>query len=421
MSRTRLTGGLVTLIAALFLAQYLRAWLAIPAPQARTSDFAGTYAAAMLWREGQPGRMYDTQAQEQVLLRAGTPRDHLYIPFENPPPAAVVASPLSLLGADAAYRGFSALQLLLLLAGVVAAARAAPWPAATGRAVKLAVMACALAGIGTGLLLVEGQWDGVAALGVGLAYAAWRRDRPGWAGLAAGVALALAKPHLGLGLLAFAAGRRDWRAAGGMAAGAVGVAMASLATTGVGGTGAFVHALLQPANNPLLVMQGASGFFASWLGTSAPALTLTALAVVAGVGAAAWMGAQSRRPALFEPAFAGAVALSLLVSIHLLGHDLTLLAPALVALLAWLARRSASPRSWPDVPAAAALLTWAAMSFASQQDLGNYSPAPPGRLTPVVLAAMAGACCAVVARVSGARSARSGAASAPSLSPSAPR
>ena len=96
-------------------------------------------------------------------------------------------------------------------------------------------------------------------------------------------------------------------------------------------------------------MQGASGLFGSLLGAGAGSFGLS---IIAGLGAAmasGWLGAVSRRRRdLLEPAFAGAVVLSLFGSPHLLGHDLTLLAPAAVAALAWTTARDASAAgAWP--------------------------------------------------------------------------
>ena len=85
--------------AATALAHYAQVWAAIPPAQARTSDFAGTYVASTLWRSGQAASLYDVRVEEAVMARTGAPPDHLYIPFENPPFAAVLAAPVSLLDA----------------------------------------------------------------------------------------------------------------------------------------------------------------------------------------------------------------------------------------------------------------------------------------------------------------------------------
>jgi hypothetical protein len=102
-----------------------------------------------------------------------------------------------------------------------------------------------------------------------------------------------------------------------------------------------------------------------------------------------------RERRLFEPALAGAVLLSLLAAPHLLGHDLTLLAPSLVFGLAWLAARKpahAFPAGWPDRDALLLIMAWIALSFATMYDLGKNTTGLPGRLTPWVLLLLAAAC-----------------------------
>lgn len=399
LSRPRLIGALIAIVAALLLTQYVRVWLAIPPDLARTSDFAGTYAAATLWRTGHGDLMYSSPAEERVLRATGTPADHLDVPFENPPSAAVVASPLSLLDPVTAYRVWSLLQLGLIALAVLIAARAAPWPARAGPVVRLAACLAAIAGVGTFLLFAEGQWDGPVALGVAFAYASWRRGHGGRAGFAIGFTMALAKPHLALGLVAFATGRRDRRALAGIATGAATAVLLSVLGGGFGATSAFVHALLTPSYNPLTQMQGASGLVASWLGQGGLALAAIVACMAGGILVAGRLGSWSRgRADLLEPAFAGAVAMTLFVAPHLLAHDLVLLAPVLVFGLAWVARRAPAPAwGWPDYRGLAVLGAWVLLSLTALQDLGNSSPAPPGRVTPWVLLLLGGLCWTAVA------------------------
>jgi hypothetical protein len=282
-----------------------------------------------------------------------------------------------------AWALWSWFQLLLLAVAIVVAARAAPWPARAGP-LRLAVCLAALAGVGTGLLFLEGQWDGCAALGLAAGYALWRRDRSFAAGLAVALGIGMAKPHLALGVAAFVVGRRDWRAVGGALAGAVALLLASVAVVGVGGVESYVGALLQPSNSPVREMLGFSGLFGSWLGPG----RLTDLLTVAG-GAVAlmvafWVGARARRePALLEPALFAVTALSLLASPHLLGHDLTLLAPALVAVLGWLAVRASA---WPGSAGAALLAGWIILSALGLVDLvGDQAGGSGVRLVPWAL------------------------------------
>ena len=387
--RARLVAGLLIVLATGALVHYTQVWAAIPAAQARTSDYAGTYVASTLWRQGRAGSLYDVPAEEAVMAAAGAPAAHLYIPFENPPFAAVVASPLSLLDATTAYRLWSLLQLALLGAAVAVAARAAPWPARRPRPAALAVCLVAFAGFGAGLLFVEGQWDGVSALGIAIAYAGWRRGARAGPGFAIGFSAALAKPHLALGIAAYMLGRRDWRGISGAAAGAATVGIGGLLAAGPGALGSFVRAVLQPANSPAMQMEGATGLVGSLLGGGTAPLLLSLLLEGAAVVAAGRLGVLARRhPGLSEPALLGAVALSLFASPHLLGHDLTLLAPALVAALAWGMRRELRTAGrWPGGVTLALLGGWVALSLSSLLDLGQTGVGFPGRLTPWILLA----------------------------------
>jgi Glycosyltransferase family 87 len=384
-------------VAAVVLAHYAQVWAVVPGSLAPTSDFAGTYVASTLIRSGHAAQIYDTATERQVLVESGAPASHDNIPFENPPAAAVVVLPLTLLGAGAAWRAWSLLQLALMVLSLLLVTRAAPWPVALSRLPRVAIGLVGLAGFGTGLLFLEGQWDGVSVLGLAGAYVLWRRDRPGAAGFALGFTAGIAKPQLVIGIAAYMIGRRDWRAVGGALVGAAVTVAIGLIGAGPNALGSFVTAIATPSNSPTAQMQGTSGLFGGLLG-HAPGVFL--LAVGAGIAAAAvagWLGTVAhRRPDLFEPSLCGAVALSLFASPHLLGHDLTLLAPVLVAGIAWLAGRP-NQRRWPGPATLGVLAVWALLSFASLGDLSQNGVGLPGRATPWVLLLTSGVWCALVA------------------------
>jgi hypothetical protein len=396
--RPRWFAAALIAIASIVLAHYAQVWTVVPGSLATTSDFAGTYVASTLIGSGHAGQIYDPVSERRTLVKSGAPASHDNIPFENPPAAAVVALPFTLLGAGPAWRAWSLLQLVLMGLSLLLVTRAAPWPAALPRLPRVAIVLVALAGFGTGLLLVEGQWDGVSVLGLASAYALWRRDRPVAAGFALGFTAAIAKPQLVIGIAAFMIGRRDWRAVGGALAGAAVTMAIGLVGAGPRAFGSFVAAIATPSNSPTAQMQGASGLFGSLLG-HAPGVFL--LAVAGGIAAAAvagWLGTVAhRRPDLFEPSLCAAAALSLFASPHLLGHDLTLLAPVLVAGLAWLAGRPGE-RLWPGMATLAVLATWVLLSVATLGDLSQNTVGLPGRATPWALLLTAAIWCGLVAR-----------------------
>jgi hypothetical protein len=385
-------------VASIVLAHYVQVWAVVPNSLAPTSDYAGTYVASTLIRSGHAAQIYDAATEREALVQTGAPTSHDDIPFENPPAAAVIALPFSLLGAGAAWRAWSLLQLALMGLSLLLVSRAAPWPASLPRLPKLAIVLVALAGFGTGLLFLEGQWDGVSVLGLALAYTFWRRDRPGAAGFALGFTAAIAKPQLVIGIAAYMIGRRDWRAVFGALLGATVSLGIGILGAGPRSLGSFLTAIATPSNSPTAQMQGTSGLFGSLLG-HAPGVFL--LAVAAGIAAAAlagWLGTVARRPReLFEPSLCAAVALSLFASPHLLGHDLTLLAPILVVGLAWLAGRPGE-HPWPGPATVTVVGLWVLLSFASLGDLSQNTVGFPGRATPWVLLLMAAAWCVLVVR-----------------------
>ena len=158
-------------IAAAVLLAYVVLWLGAGAAQIGRSDFTSTYVGATLLREGQGGSMYDETLQAPLHAALIAPDREGNLPFVNAPLAAAVALPVSLLSLQAAYRLWSLLQLALLVGAVVVAIRAAPGrrslPPLTLVAVGLGALAC----LGTLATLLLGQWDGLSALGLAVAYA----------------------------------------------------------------------------------------------------------------------------------------------------------------------------------------------------------------------------------------------------------
>jgi hypothetical protein len=385
-------------VASIVLAHYVQVWAVVPAPLAPTSDYAGTYVASTLIRSGHAAEIYDGALEQQALVDSGAPVSHDDIPFENPPAAAVIALPFSVLGAGAAWRAWSLLQLALMVFSLVLVARVAPWPATLPRLPRVAIVLVALAGFGTGLLFLEGQWDGVSVLGVACAYAFWRRDSPGAAGFALGFTAAIAKPQLVIGIAAYMIGRRDWRAVlGALLGAAVSVAIGVIGA-GPGSLGSFLSAIAMPSNSPTAQMQGTSGLFGSLLGHASGVFLLAVAAGIAAAAVAGWLGTVAhRRRDLFEPSLCAAVTLSLFASPHLLGHDLTLLAPVLVAGMAWLAARPGE-HPWPGPATVGVVAIWALLSVASLGDLSQNTVGLPGRATPWMLLLMAAAWCALVVR-----------------------
>ncbi|HEY8755672.1 MAG TPA: glycosyltransferase 87 family protein [Candidatus Dormibacteraeota bacterium] len=392
MSRLHPPAVAVAVVAAVLLAAYAALWSGVSVVNIDTSDFTATYVAGTLLREGHGATMYDQTAETAVHDAVIAPVRRGSLPFPNPPLSAVIAAPVTLLPLAAAYRLWQALQLLMLGLAVVVAARAAPWPTALRRrGVAGAAALVALAGTGTLSLGLLGQWDGFSALGLAAAYALWRRSDRFAGGAVLAATAAIAKPHLAIGLAALLLGWRDRRVLAGAAAGLAAMLLLSLVAVGPGGLAGFVDAARADAGRwPLASMLGFTGLFGSWLGDGAATQLLAAAGSSLAAGGCLLLGRRlaGDRSAL-EPCLGAATLLSLLASPHLLSHDLVLLAPVLVGLLAWAAVHDGA-MPWPGPRGRAVLAGWMVLSLAAALDLGAQSPAPPGRLVPWALLGLAG-------------------------------
>jgi hypothetical protein len=384
--RTRRAVVIATAVSTVLLAYYAISWAQVTPIRERGTDFSASYVAALLLRGDDGADLYNQQAEHArhlTLLPAGTV---INLPFITPPTTALLVLPLTVLDPGTAFRVWSMIELILLALGVWVAIRAGPWPPLIGRAPRTATIMIAVAAGGTYAFLLLGQIDGLTALGLGAAYAAWRKDRPGAAGFLMALAFAATKPHLAIGLGVWLLARRDWRALAGAAAGCALVALVSLALVGPSGIAGFASALSFAAGNtPGASTLGVPGMVASWLGSGAVMIGLAG-SVIALAGCVL-LGARSRgRPGALEASLAGAAALSLVASPHLLPHDLVILAPA----FAWCMARAAATESatWPGLATIRVIAAWTVLAVLTLVDTGNAAPAPPGRLVPLGLLAI---------------------------------
>ncbi|MGO8686458.1 MAG: glycosyltransferase family 87 protein [Candidatus Dormibacteria bacterium] len=366
---------------------YLLLWLEISPAQIGRTDFTNTYVGATLVRHGLAASMYSSALQASLYARVITPHHAGYLPFDAAPLAAVVTAPLSLLTLDAAYRIWSLLQFVLIAAAAVVAVRAAPSGDAIGRGQRMSFGLIALACVGTSSTLLQGQWDGVSALGLAISYACLRSRRMGWAGAVLAVSSLLAKPHLALGLAAFALGWRDRRLILGALAGGAAMVAVSVLAVGTGGVVGFVGSLgNQVTAWSVVPMVSLISIAGSVLGQTRTAdLVAAAGSVVAMVLGAVLGSAVRMRPHRLEAALAGATVLSVLASPHAYGHDLALLVPAAAWSLTALAAAGGSVRSLRR----AVLVTWVAINVADYLGATNAAPALVN-LTPWTLVAAAG-------------------------------
>jgi alpha-1,2-mannosyltransferase len=391
MSLPRSPAAVVAAAAAILLAGYAALWTGVSATNVNRADFTAFYVGGTLLREGYGAAIYDRSLQTDLHSSLIAPQQGVNLPFVNPPVAAVVIAPITLLPLGAAYRVWEAIQLLMLVAAVLIAARSSPWPERLRRGGTVATVLAALAGTGTLALGLLGQWDGLSALGLAVAYALWRRHRSFSGGAVLAGCVLLAKPHLALGLAALVLAWRDRRLLAGAACAVAVLGMVSLAAVGPAGIHGFLGSAGANAGAvPMASMQGFTGLTGSWLGDSAAATLIAAVFSATALAACVALGRRlSRDRAALEPCLALATVLSLLASPHLLAHDLVLLAPMLVALMAWAALRDqAAP--WPGPRSRAVLAGWVVLSLTAALDLGAQGVGPPGRLVPLALLGLAG-------------------------------
>jgi Glycosyltransferase family 87 len=399
--RTRRAVAIAAAVSTVLLAYYAISWAQVTPVRERGTDFSASYVAALLLRSGQGAQLYDHQVEQSrhlTLLPAGTV---INLPFITPPTTALLALPLTALDPGTAFRVWSVIELILLAIAVWVAIRAGPWPSGSGRGPRSATLLMATAAGGTYALLLLGQIDGVATLGLAVAYAAWRKHRPAAAGFWLALGFAATKPHLAVGLSIWLIARRDWRALGGAAAGCAVVVVVSLALVGPAGLAGFVSALgFAVGNTPSASTLGIPGLVASWLGSgAAPVVIGVTGSLIALIGCAV-LGVRSRaNPGALEASLVGAVALSLVASPHLLPHDLVILAPAFAWCAAHAAAAEAAP--WPGLVSIRMIAGWAALGVLTLVDTGNAAPAPPGRLVPLGLIGIGIA--ALLLRTSGTR------------------
>jgi hypothetical protein len=370
------------------IAVYVARFATMSRAEVLRSDYLPLDAAGHILRAGLGGQLYVDGVQGPIYaaLSAGDHTGDLL--FNHAPISAFLAVPFSLLGPTQGHALWSLVQLAMVAVGCVFAARGAPWPKQTSRAVVAATVLVALAGAGTLPLLLEGQGVGEITLGLGAAYWLWRRGHLGLGAWALVMGAAVAKPHLALGLTAFLLGWRERRLLLGVVAGAVtAIGLSVLIVGGDGVVGFLQTAVRSTGLFPAAQQLGFTGFFATLFGQGVPADVASVVCIVLALAGCVVLGGMVRHdPSKLEFALMAACALSLASAPHLLNHDLVLLAPMLVITVAAAARREAGMARWPGRTVRAALQLWVLLLIAAGAD---STLALPIKLTPVVLVVFA--------------------------------
>jgi hypothetical protein len=358
-------------VGAAVLATYLVFWFGVSRKEIGRSDFTSTYVGAYLWSHGHHADLYDRNLQTQLHSALIAPDSEGNLPFVNPPLAAVVAAPLTAMRLDTAYRVFGVIQMMLLIGAVLLVALS---QRPRG---QLPDVVLALAIPGTLALVLLAQWDGLSAFGLAAGYVAVKKDRRGLGGFLLAATLLLAKPHLALGLAVFLLAWRDRRVILGACGAAALVVVLNFAAVGPSGVQGFFNIESYDADLwPLSSFLGFNGFFDSWLHSSTAAQALGAACSLLALAACAWAGYRTSKGDSFVLTFGVAAVLSLVASPHLLTQDLVLLSPIYLALTP----RFTCKQRWS---------AWGIIYLCSVADRGNQDYAPPGRLVPIALAAIA--------------------------------
>jgi alpha-1,2-mannosyltransferase len=298
----------------------------------KRTDFITYYSAARLVADGHGDHIFDfgAVAKEEAALVYPLKVKHGVLPYLYAPYFAVALVPLAVLPYAVAYLLWLLLNCAVLALVVYRLQRYANLQGSDARLFWIA----GLAFLPVFVALAQGQ---VSIMLLGFLSATFflsRSGRSGWAGLALAPALVKA-PYVVPILLVFAA-RREWRALVSISIGAAGLLLLPMAVLGVWTDAHYFHSLTLAATWHTQIggyepqfNHNLAGFTGLLL--PSPWATLVSLAV-GGLALLLLVGcARSSNDA--DLAFALAVVVAILVTPHVLVHDLVfLLLPAAVVL-----------------------------------------------------------------------------------------
>lgn len=388
------TTRIVVAVSVALLAAYAIVWTQLSPFDIGRSDFTAFYAGGTLLREGHGPSLYDETLQAPLHARLIAPDHEGNLPFVDPPVAAALVLPLTVLGLDTAYRAWALVELAVLAGAVVIAVSAGPRQNGPSSEWRWAAGLAAMAGAGTLFAVSQAQWTPVLALGLAIAHRCWGRTAAttsramALGGAVLAVSALVGKPQLALGLVAFLAGWRRRDALLGAAAGLAGFALVSLALVGPSGIAGLTRIISGSTTrwDPHLML-GVSGVAAALTGGGAAAVAVGSALCLLACGGAYLLGSRTRRhPSRLSIALAGAAALSLLAAPHAYLDDLAMLAPVAAWCLAGVrpSRAAASPL-WRR-PVAVMLALWVVVNATAVIDLGVQGHLAAGPLTAYALA-----------------------------------
>ena len=309
--------------------------------QIKGADFIHFYVLGSLAAEGRGDLLFDAQAQRAQQSRLVPVSEvYRYIPIYGPQTAIVFAG-FGRLPYLWAALGWAALTTLLYGTCVWAVWRKCPALLAHRQLVALA----AVGFTPFYTLIVCGQTSVLPLVCVTLGYLAFRADRKWWAGVALGSLVF--KPQLGVAVAVVMAARREWRVIGGAIAAIAAQWGLSVLILGSGPLLAYFDMIRQGAHLAVLLEPRADllhSLRAFWTllfpqSSVAPALYLLTSAVVLTMAVRLWHASVQ-----LETRFSGLILATVLVSPHLGGYELVLLAPALILTAGEAERSTGRPR-----------------------------------------------------------------------------
>jgi hypothetical protein len=316
-----LAGFVTCFVALLHMGMTMKGW-----------DFFYYYSASRMVADGHGALIYNLHAlghAESVLARPYRV-PHGVLPNVSPPAFAVALAPLAMLPYNLAYLLWLIANCLLLAVAMCFLERYSGLKGRSALWFRLAAL-CSLPAL---IAIFQGQTSILNLALLVASLAAFSQGRDGLAG--ALLALAFIKPQYAPAFLVVLIAQRRWTALAALALTTAGLLIAPIPFLGPSIDLAYGHTLLQATTWG----QEIGGFGPIWnrgfpgfarLLLPHPIDTLTSLVFgVCALALLAWAAFRTRR---VEIAFALAVVVSLLVSPHVLIHDLTLLlVPVAVAL-----------------------------------------------------------------------------------------
>ena len=292
-------------------------------------DFSGYLTAATIVSNGDGRSLYDMNVQKAVQTRLVYPVTMRsgFLPFEYPPWAVLPFVPLAWLPLKVGYFVWFCVNAGLFLVALRIVTSALPAiSSSTNRLATMWLAAVSFFPLFTALIL--GQLTIVIFLGYALCFFALKKGNGFRAGLA--LALTLVKPQLVLALPLVLLYKRRWGALLGLASGLGILVVASALIVGIPRLDDYISIFRYAAEH-----WGCAGL--SWRGLFCPldmglhlAATMSVLSLALLIFA--WRDSGHKAEA-FDLQYALIIPITLLISPHLFGHDLTLLIlPAFLAI-----------------------------------------------------------------------------------------